>query len=146
MHNCCVWFAVVALINLSSLIFVHFLVEIPQVAQTSRSRSTSVPDPLDPEPLNPELVPGQDSTLRDLDGGLFSGKRFLLVGFGSEAEAHLSLLVTENAGRVLAGHTRAVADYAIVPLLGCEVEATVGDVATDTWLVRCAEIMSAWGN
>nr|XP_023688570.1 DNA topoisomerase 2-binding protein 1 [Paramormyrops kingsleyae] len=117
----------------------HTVVEIPQVAQTTRRWSTLVPDPLDPEPLNPELVPGQDSTLRHLEGGLFSGKRFLLVGFGSEAEAHLSLLVTENAGRVLASHTRAVADYAIVPLLGCEVEPTVGDVATDTWLAMCVE-------
>ena len=34
------------------------------------------------------------------------------------------------------GRTRAVADYAVVPLLGCEVEATVEEVVTDTWLVR----------
>lgn len=68
--------------------------------------------------------------------GLFFGKRFLLVGFGTDAEAQLSLLVIENGGRVLTGRTRIVADYAVVPLLGCSVEATVDEVVTDTWLVR----------
>lgn len=68
--------------------------------------------------------------------GLFAGKRFLLVGFGTEAEAQLSQLVTENGGRLLTGRTRVVADYAVVPLLGCSVEATVDEVVTDTWLVR----------
>lgn len=32
--------------------------------------------------------------------------------------------------------SRIVADYAVVPLLGCEVEATVGEVVTNAWLVR----------
>uniref|UniRef100_A0A4W5N9F8 DNA topoisomerase II binding protein 1 n=1 Tax=Hucho hucho TaxID=62062 RepID=A0A4W5N9F8_9TELE len=73
------------------------------------------------------------------EAGLFAGKRFLLVGFGAEAEAQLSILVTENYGKVLVGRTRAVADYAVVPLLGCEVEATVDEVATDTWLAMCVE-------
>lgn len=68
--------------------------------------------------------------------GLFLRKRFLLLGFGTEAEAQLSLLVTENGGRVLTGRTRVIADYAVVPLLGCSVEATVDEVVTDTWLVR----------
>uniref|UniRef100_A0A667ZXH6 DNA topoisomerase II binding protein 1 n=1 Tax=Myripristis murdjan TaxID=586833 RepID=A0A667ZXH6_9TELE len=80
------------------------------------------------------------STLQEVsEAGLFAGKRFLLVGFGTEAEAQLSVLVTENAGRVLVGRTRAVADYAVVPLLGCEVEATVDEVVTDTWLAMCVE-------
>lgn len=86
-----------------------------------------------PEPV----VPGHDTTgAQDSEAGIFTGKRFLLVGFGGEAEAQLSMLVVENNGRVLVGRFRGVADYAIVPLLGCEVEATVDEVATDTWLVR----------
>lgn len=68
--------------------------------------------------------------------GLFSGKRFLLVGLSSETEAQTSLLVMENGGKVLSGSTRIVADFAVVPLLGCAVEATVDEVVTDTWLVR----------
>uniref|UniRef100_A0AAR2JN48 BRCT domain-containing protein n=1 Tax=Pygocentrus nattereri TaxID=42514 RepID=A0AAR2JN48_PYGNA len=84
--------------------------------------------------------PGKDSTLAEAsEGGLFRGKRFLLVGFGQEAEDQLSVLVMENAGKVLVGRFRGVADYAIVPLLGCEVEATVDEVATDTWLSMCVE-------
>lgn len=81
--------------------------------------------------------PEPNSTLPEGSGaGLFFGKRFLLVGFGAEADAQLSLLVIENGGRVLTGQTRIVADYAVVPLLGCSVEATVDEVVTDTWLVR----------
>uniref|UniRef100_A0A8C2XKE7 DNA topoisomerase II binding protein 1 n=1 Tax=Cyclopterus lumpus TaxID=8103 RepID=A0A8C2XKE7_CYCLU len=76
-----------------------------------------------------------DSTLQEAsEAGLFFGKRFLLVGFGAEAETQLSILVTENGGTVLMGRTRVVADYAVVPLLGCSVEATVDEVVTDTWL------------
>lgn len=86
---------------------------------------------------NPSRGPEPDSTLPEGSvAGLFNGKRFLLVGFGTEAEAQLSLLVIENGGRVLTGHSRIVADYAVVPLLGCSVEATVDEVVTDTWLVR----------
>lgn len=78
-----------------------------------------------------------DATLQEAsEAGLFFGKCFLLVGFSTEAEAQLSLLVTENEGRVLMGRTRVVVDYALVPLLGCPVEATVDEVVTDTWLVR----------
>uniref|UniRef100_A0A8C7PVR1 DNA topoisomerase II binding protein 1 n=1 Tax=Oncorhynchus mykiss TaxID=8022 RepID=A0A8C7PVR1_ONCMY len=87
-----------------------------------------------------EVGAGADTTLQEAsEAGLFAGKRFLLVGFGAEAEAQLSMLVTENCGKVLVGRTRAVADYAVVPLLGCEVEATVDEVATDTWLAMCVE-------
>uniref|UniRef100_A0A8C1XPF1 DNA topoisomerase II binding protein 1 n=1 Tax=Cyprinus carpio TaxID=7962 RepID=A0A8C1XPF1_CYPCA len=86
--------------------------------------------------LLPEPPPaGKDSTLVETSvGGIFTGKRFILVGFGAEAEAQLSELVMENAGKILVGRSRAVAHYAIVPLLGCDVEATVDEVATDTWL------------
>ncbi|KAM9333829.1 DNA topoisomerase 2-binding protein 1 [Pholidichthys leucotaenia] len=73
------------------------------------------------------------------EGGLFFGKSFLLVGFGPEAEAQLSTMVTEHRGRVLMGRTRVVVDYAVVPLLGCSVEATVDEVVTDTWLAMCVE-------
>ncbi|KAK3541594.1 hypothetical protein QTP86_033095 [Hemibagrus guttatus] len=91
------------------------------------------------ELLDP-AAPGHDSTVAESsEGGLFTGKRFLLVGFGTEAEAQLSTLVVENYGKVLVGRFRGVADYAIVPLLGCEVEATVDEVVTDTWLAMCVE-------
>lgn len=73
------------------------------------------------------------------EAGLFRGASFLLVGFGAEAEAQLSQLIGENGGRVLMGRTRAVAEYAVVPLLGCSVEATVDEVVTDTWLAMCVE-------
>ncbi|KAJ8375031.1 hypothetical protein SKAU_G00056110 [Synaphobranchus kaupii] len=107
-------------------------VELPQ-----EGGSTLVPEP---EPPNPDPAPQQDSTLQDPeDGALFWGKCFLLAGFDSEAEAQLSMLVVENGGKVLSRRTRAVPHYAIVPLLGCEVEATVGEVATDTWLEMCVQ-------
>uniref|UniRef100_A0A8C4H284 DNA topoisomerase II binding protein 1 n=1 Tax=Dicentrarchus labrax TaxID=13489 RepID=A0A8C4H284_DICLA len=93
---------------------------------------------------NQSRGPDPDSTLQEAsEAGLFFGKCFLLVGFGTESEAQLSLLVTENGGRVLTGRTRVVADYAVVPLLGCSVEATVDEVVTDTWLKECVLRLSS---
>ncbi|XP_054479173.1 DNA topoisomerase 2-binding protein 1 [Anoplopoma fimbria] len=114
------------------------VVDMPPPAEgySRKSISTSA------EPWAPNLTrgPEPDSTLQEASGaGLFFGKCFLLVGFGAEAETQLSLLVTENGGRVLMGRTRVVADYAVVPLLGCSVEATVDEVVTDTWLAMCVE-------
>lgn len=68
--------------------------------------------------------------------GLFSQKSFLVVGFSSENESNIANVIRENAGKIVSFQSRIVADYAVVPLLGCEVEATVGEVVTNTWLVR----------
>ncbi|XP_039983291.1 DNA topoisomerase 2-binding protein 1 isoform X2 [Xiphias gladius] len=115
----------------------------PTVATESNTRkSMSTVLAPKPEPWAPNQTrrPEPDSTLHEAsEVGLFFGKCFLFVGFGTEAEAQLSLLVKENGGRVLMGRTRVVADYAVVPLLGCSVEATVDEVVTDTWLAMCVE-------
>ncbi|XP_053115689.1 DNA topoisomerase 2-binding protein 1 [Hemicordylus capensis] len=74
-----------------------------------------------------------------VEGALFSRKRFLLLGFEKEDESFLKSLIEEHAGKVLPQHNKAVADYAVVPLLGYKVESTVGDVVTNTWLVMCIE-------
>ncbi|MCJ8745696.1 hypothetical protein PDJAM_G00133130 [Pangasius djambal] len=108
------------------------VVELPPPPDNKNKTCTS-------ELLDP-AAPGHDSTVAESsEGGMFTGKRFLLVGFSAEAEAQLSMLVVENNGKVLVGRFRGVADYAIVPLLGCEVEATVDEVVTDTWLAMCVE-------
>uniref|UniRef100_A0AAX7VYG1 BRCT domain-containing protein n=1 Tax=Astatotilapia calliptera TaxID=8154 RepID=A0AAX7VYG1_ASTCA len=110
----------------------------PTVSKYLKSISTTAE--LQPESWVPNRTNGTESTLQEAsEAGLFFGKRFLLVGFGTEAEAQLSLLVTEHGGKVLMGRSRVVADYAVVPLLGCSVEATVEEVVTDTWLVMCVE-------
>ncbi|XP_056595017.1 DNA topoisomerase 2-binding protein 1 isoform X2 [Triplophysa dalaica] len=113
----------------------HTVVELPQAANTTSNRqSVLLPDP---------PAAGQDSTMCEgSEGGFFRGKRFLLVGFAAETEAQLSELIMENSGKILVGRSRAVAHYAIVPLLGCDVEATVDEVATDTWLAMCVEQQS----
>lgn len=114
-------------------------VDIPPPALEVNRKSSSTAAQSLPEPWAPYNTkrPETDLTLQEAsEAGLFVGKCFLLVGFGTEAEAQLSQLVTENGGKVLTGRIRAVADYAVVPLLGCSVEATVDEVVTDTWLVR----------
>ncbi|XP_041322351.1 DNA topoisomerase 2-binding protein 1 isoform X3 [Pyrgilauda ruficollis] len=73
------------------------------------------------------------------EGGLFFGKRFILLGFGEEDESCMAHIIKENAGEVLPLQSRTIADYAVVPLLGCTVKATVGDVVTNTWLITCVE-------
>ncbi|XP_072582991.1 DNA topoisomerase 2-binding protein 1 isoform X4 [Vulpes vulpes] len=71
--------------------------------------------------------------------GLFSEKSFLVLGFSNENESNIANIIRENAGKVVSLQSRIVADYAVVPLLGCEVEATVGEVVTNTWLVTCID-------
>ncbi|XP_023562364.1 DNA topoisomerase 2-binding protein 1 isoform X2 [Octodon degus] len=71
--------------------------------------------------------------------GLFSRKSFLILGFSDENECSIASIIQEYAGKIVALPTRVVADYAVVPLLGCEVEATVGEVVTNTWLVTCID-------
>lgn len=105
-------------------------------------RSVSTPAGLQREPWvqNHSMRQEANSTAHEAtETGLFRGATFLLVGFGAEAEAQLSQLITDNGGKVLNGRTRAVAEYAVVPLLGCSVEATVDEVVTDTWLAMCVE-------
>ncbi|XP_017308606.1 DNA topoisomerase 2-binding protein 1 isoform X4 [Ictalurus punctatus] len=108
------------------------VVELPPPPDNKNKTCRSeVPDP---------AAPGHYSTVAgSSEGGMFTGKRFLLVGFGAESEAQLSMLIVESNGKVLVGRFRGVADYAVVPLLGCEVEATVDEVVTDTWLAMCVE-------
>ncbi|XP_006978735.2 DNA topoisomerase 2-binding protein 1 isoform X2 [Peromyscus maniculatus bairdii] len=71
--------------------------------------------------------------------GLFSQKSFLVLGFSIENECNIVNIIREHAGKIVSLPSRIVADYAVVPLLGCEVEAAVGDVVTNTWLVTCIE-------
>ncbi|XP_008579355.1 PREDICTED: DNA topoisomerase 2-binding protein 1 [Galeopterus variegatus] len=71
--------------------------------------------------------------------GLFSQKSFLVLGFSNENEYNIANIIRENAGKVVSLPSRSIADYAVVPLLGCEVEATVGEVVTNTWLVTCID-------
>ncbi|KAM9187740.1 DNA topoisomerase 2-binding protein 1 [Dugong dugon] len=71
--------------------------------------------------------------------GLFTQKSFLILGFSNENETNIENIIRENAGKIVSLQSRTVADYAVVPLLGCEVEATVGEVVTNTWLVTCID-------
>ncbi|XP_067342884.1 DNA topoisomerase 2-binding protein 1 isoform X2 [Channa argus] len=114
----------------------------PPPLESNRRMSINTAAGYHPESWTPNHNRGQetDSTLQEAsEAGLFVGKGFLLLGFGAEAEAQLCQVVTENGGRVLRGRTRVVVDYAVVPLLGCKVEATVDEVVTDTWLAMCVE-------
>ncbi|XP_063778445.1 DNA topoisomerase 2-binding protein 1 [Pseudophryne corroboree] len=80
---------------------------------------------------------GESSTI--IGGGLFSSKKFLVLGFVEEDEACIIDIIKKNDGKVLSTQKRIIADYALVPLLGCEVEATVGEVVTNAWLGMCIE-------
>ncbi|XP_018411454.1 PREDICTED: DNA topoisomerase 2-binding protein 1 [Nanorana parkeri] len=114
------------------------------LSQYAESDSTLI------EPGNPKLTMqddmpsfpsqsglGETSTI--IDGGLFSRKSFMVLGFVEEDEDCVIEIIKKNAGKVLSSNKRAIADYAVVPLLGCEVEATVGEVVTNAWLGMCIE-------
>ncbi|XP_038652602.1 DNA topoisomerase 2-binding protein 1 isoform X2 [Scyliorhinus canicula] len=74
-----------------------------------------------------------------VEEGMFWEKRFLIFGFMNEDETYMAELIRGNGGKVLRPHSRAVADYAIVPLLGTYVDATVAEVVTNTWLAMCID-------
>ncbi|KAM4658456.1 DNA topoisomerase 2-binding protein 1 isoform 3-T4 [Amazona ochrocephala] len=80
---------------------------------------------------------GESSALAE--EGLFVRKSFLVLGFGEEDESCIADIIKENAGNILPLQSRTIADYAVVPLLGCTVQMTVGDVVTNTWLLTCVE-------
>nr|XP_056713980.1 DNA topoisomerase 2-binding protein 1 [Euleptes europaea] len=88
----------------------------------------------------PASISSLAETSTVVEGALFSGKKFVLLGFGKEDESCIRSLVEEYAGNVLTQQSKAVADYAVVPLLGCKVKSTVGEVVTNTWLVMCVEL------
>ncbi|XP_026148420.1 DNA topoisomerase 2-binding protein 1 isoform X2 [Mastacembelus armatus] len=113
--------------------------ELPPLEGNSRRsvKTSAEPQPETWEP-NPTRGPEPDTSLQASEAGLFVGKCFILIGFDTETEEQLSVLVTENGGRVRMG-TRDVADYAVAPLFGCSVEATVDKVVTDTWLAMCMQ-------
>uniref|UniRef100_A0A1A8C306 Topoisomerase (DNA) II binding protein 1 n=1 Tax=Nothobranchius kadleci TaxID=1051664 RepID=A0A1A8C306_NOTKA len=112
------------------------VVDVPPPGGENRESISTAAEP-QPESWEPNHTRAtQDSTQQE---GLFAGRSFLLVGFDPEAEAQFSVLVSERGGKVLPARTRAVADYAVVPLLGRSVEATVDEVVTDTWLAMCVE-------
>uniref|UniRef100_A0A8C5P0F3 DNA topoisomerase 2-binding protein 1 n=1 Tax=Jaculus jaculus TaxID=51337 RepID=A0A8C5P0F3_JACJA len=71
--------------------------------------------------------------------GLFSQKSFLVLGFSDENECNIASIIREHAGKIVSLPNRVVADYAVVPLLGCKVEAAVGEVVTNAWLVTCID-------
>lgn len=77
-----------------------------------------------------------DASAVTTEEGLFSQKSFLVLGFSNENESNIANIIRESGGKIMSLQSRIVADYAVVPLLGCEVEATVGEVVTNTWLVR----------
>ncbi|XP_036917156.1 DNA topoisomerase 2-binding protein 1 isoform X3 [Sturnira hondurensis] len=71
--------------------------------------------------------------------GLFSQKSFLVLGFSNENESNIATVIRENAGKIVSLQSRTVADYTVVPLLGSDIEAAVGEVVTNTWLVTCID-------
>ncbi|XP_069504813.1 DNA topoisomerase 2-binding protein 1 isoform X2 [Ambystoma mexicanum] len=83
---------------------------------------------------------GLADTSTMVEEGLFSRRKFLIVGFAEKDQAIITDLITKNAGKVQPPHIRSIADYAVVPLLGCDVESTVGEVVTNAWLGMCDEL------
>ncbi|XP_069861535.1 DNA topoisomerase 2-binding protein 1 isoform X1 [Dipodomys merriami] len=99
------------------------------------SDSTHISPPRGQSPASP--CGPEDAVLGE--EGLFQRKTFLILGFRDEIQCHIANIVREYAGKVLPLGSRAEADYTVVPLLGCDAEAAVGAVVTNTWLVTCID-------
>ncbi|XP_071479717.1 DNA topoisomerase 2-binding protein 1-like [Diadema antillarum] len=75
-------------------------------------------------------------------GNIFAGKRFVVMGFTEEQEQLVSKMIPEHAGVVLPASTRAIPDYAVVPIFGWPVNLTVNEIVTNCWLQMCLETQS----
>ena len=47
----------------------------------------------------------------------------------------------EISGEVVSEKSRGIPDYALVPLCGCPVSVTVGEVVTNAWLVSAGHVL-----
>lgn len=83
----------------------------------------------------PARISSLAETSTVVEGALFGGKKFIVVGFGKEDESYIRGLIEEYAGNILPQQSKVIGDYAVVPLLGCQVKSAVGEVVTNAWLV-----------
>ncbi|XP_078670927.1 DNA topoisomerase 2-binding protein 1-like isoform X2 [Branchiostoma floridae x Branchiostoma belcheri] len=72
-------------------------------------------------------------------GGVFQGKLFSFFSFTEQQTATLAELVEENGGSVLKSGSRAVPNYAVVPVLGFPEGISAEEIVTDCWLNVCLE-------
>ena len=64
----------------------------------------------------------------------------MIFGFEKDAEDSICELIMEQKGKVLPVSSRRVADYGVVPILGCSLTKTVNQVVTNAWLVSSAAL------
>lgn len=73
---------------------------------------------------------------------IFAGKKFVVLGFPLEQEQLVCKMIPDQAGVVLPISTRAIPDYAVVPITGWAVNLTVDEIVTNCWLQTCLETES----
>ncbi|XP_035827275.1 DNA topoisomerase 2-binding protein 1-A isoform X2 [Aplysia californica] len=83
----------------------------------------------------------QDPTeVEEQDERFFTGKTFIILGFGEEETDQLTEFIVSKGGRVFSqDKKRRVIDIAIVPLMGFPVDVTVSEILTNGWLQMCIE-------
>ncbi|XP_066278683.1 DNA topoisomerase 2-binding protein 1-like [Branchiostoma lanceolatum] len=71
--------------------------------------------------------------------GVFEGKLFSFYSFTETQTATLAEFVGQNGGSVVKSGSRAVPNYAVVPLLGFPEGISAEEIVTDCWLNMCLE-------
>ncbi|XP_038058613.1 DNA topoisomerase 2-binding protein 1-like isoform X1 [Patiria miniata] len=71
--------------------------------------------------------------------GFFSGKTFVILGFPPDQEEQILEMTVGQGGKVKTAGARCVADIAVVPINGCDVNVDVGEVVSNCWLQMCLE-------
>ncbi|XP_022099813.1 DNA topoisomerase 2-binding protein 1-like isoform X2 [Acanthaster planci] len=87
-----------------------------------------------------QMEENEDVTvLEERVDGIFSGKTFVILGFPPEQEEQILEMTVGQGGKVKTGGARCVADFAVVPINGCEVSVSVQEVVSNCWLQMCLE-------
>ncbi|KAK6180631.1 hypothetical protein SNE40_008642 [Patella caerulea] len=87
--------------------------------------------------LEPEVETQDESTF--VEGKIFSGKKFIFLGFDEGEQSSLYEFVVERGGKIIPQNKRKVADYGVVPVFGYPVTVAVQEVVTYAWVQMCIE-------
>ena len=81
-----------------------------------------------------------DVTVELTNKPIYADKTLVISGFDVEHnEKELKSFITQNGGTVLSLKSRAVPDYAVVPIFCNSVELTAGEIVTNAWIQMCVE-------
>ena len=91
-------------------------------------------------PEQNDVTVDPDATMEITHLPLLTGKTFLIHCFDEEEnKVPLTNFITTNGGKIHSSRSRAVPDYAVVPIFCDSLEVTAAEIVTNAWVQMCVE-------